>query len=97
QSWFVFFLELLYVCIPLLALYSASSLPHRLNRLRHYFNPIDNPIEAVPPTEPVQAPKRVRTPVEEPQLVSEVKVSLQSLDIMDELHSEREMGMVQDN
>ncbi|GMS79479.1 hypothetical protein PENTCL1PPCAC_1654 [Pristionchus entomophagus] len=42
DSWSVVFSELLYIFIPLFALIPASTLPHRFNRLRHYFNPIDN-------------------------------------------------------
>ncbi|KAF8384311.1 hypothetical protein PRIPAC_73453 [Pristionchus pacificus] len=97
DTWFVFFLELLYVFIPLLALYSASSLPHRLNRLRHYFNPIDNPINVVPPTVPVAAPVRVRTHIQDLPKLSEIGEIEQHSEETEELHSQRDMGMIGDN
>ncbi|GMT32706.1 hypothetical protein PFISCL1PPCAC_24003, partial [Pristionchus fissidentatus] len=102
DSWTVFFLELLYVFIPILALYPASSLPHRLNRLRHYFNPIDNPIIAVPPTAPVAVSNSVKTPIQESIMVSALaeaaaQRSEMSLRNLIELRSEREAGVIGDD
>ncbi|GMT00028.1 hypothetical protein PENTCL1PPCAC_22202 [Pristionchus entomophagus] len=101
DSWFVVFSELLYVFIPLLAIIPASTLPHRFNRLRHYFNPIDNPINAVPPTVPATAPMRVGTPVQEPSMLSsltEAHVQSSGLSLeKEELRSDREAGMVGNN
>ncbi|GMT32663.1 hypothetical protein PFISCL1PPCAC_23960, partial [Pristionchus fissidentatus] len=102
DSWTVFFFELLYVFIPILALYPASSLPHRLNRLSHYFNPIDNPINAIPPTVPVTASNSVKTPIQESTMVSALaeataQRSEMSLRNLIELRSEREAAVIGDD